>query len=509
MISRRTLIRSGAATGAAIALAAPATGLVAAADRSDRPVPWESLRSRLTGDLVLPSDPGYAVARQLQMAWYDTIHPQGIVYCASEADVSTVLRFAQDQELPTAVRSGGHSQAGYSTSPGLVLDVSRLNAIRPGPTVHLGPGAQGVDIVNTCGPLGLQLGTGTCPTVAMGGWIQGGGLGLTARSFGMGADRLVSARVVLADGRTVHACERRHSDLYWALRGGGGGNFGVVTAMEVRPVRAPSMTVYNLTFDGSAAVDVMLAWQHWMTEAPRELASELLVMLYEGSPADSDPVVVVSGAYLGPRAAAERWLDRLALAAGRPPASRELEELPYQKAMMRVFGCGEATVEECHRIGYSPRARLPRENYGTYRNVFFDRTWPRATAEAALDALRADQQPEQFRFLGLFAYGGRINDLSATDTAFVHRDTVFEAGYQVGLAEAEPAREQRRRAQAWVDHGFATLHPLSTRRSYQNYMDPALDGWREAYYGRNYPRLRAVKRAYDPHRFFRFAQAID
>ncbi|MFG2329130.1 FAD-binding oxidoreductase [Streptomyces sp. NPDC048604] len=507
MLSRRTLMRAGAATGAAGAFAGGVLPLAGAVAES---VPWGRLRGRLGGELVLPGDPGYEVAKQLQMARYDVVRPRGVAYCASAADVAACLRFAQDHELPAAVRSGGHSQAGYSTSTGLVVDVSRMNGVRPaGATVRIGAGAQGVDIVNTLSPYGLQVASGTCPTVAIGGWLQGGGFGLAARKFGMGADRLVSARVVRADGTSVRCSAGEHPDLYWALRGGGGGNFGVVTEYEVRPVRIPSLSLYNLTFDGADAVEVVLAWQEWIRQAPRELSAELFLLLPEDSPAGTLPTVVLSGGFIGPQAGCDRLLDGLVNGLGRRPVSREVAELPFQQAMMKVFGCADSTVEACHRIGYSPHARLPRENYATYRNVFFARPWTRATAESAVAALVGGPVPGQFRFLGLFAYGGRVGDLAPTETAFVHRDALFEAGYQVGLPVPDPSREQREQAQAWVDGGYATLYPASTRRSYQNYMDPALTGWREAYYGCNYPRLRAVKRAHDPHGFFRFAQGVD
>ncbi|WP_406863258.1 FAD-binding oxidoreductase [Streptomyces sp. HUAS MG47] len=507
MLSRRTVVRAGAAVGAFGALAG---GVVPVAGAVTAGVPWGRLRGRLGGELVLPGDPGYEVAKQLQMARYDVVRPQGVAYCASAGDVASCLRFAQDHGVPVAVRSGGHSQAGYSTSSGLVVDVSRISAVRPaGSTVRIGAGAQGVDIVNALDPYGLQVASGTCPTVAIGGWLQGGGFGLAARKFGMGADRLVSARVVLADGTSVRASAHERPDLYWALRGGGGGNFGVVTEYEVAPVRIPSLSLYNLGFDGADAVDVVLAWQEWVRQAPRELSAELFLLLPEDSPAGTLPTVVLSGGFIGAQAGCDRLLDELVKGLGRRPVSREVVELPFRQAMMKVFGCADSSVEACHRVGYSPHARLPREQYASYRNVFFARTWNRATAEAAVGALTREPVPGQFRFLGLFAYGGRVGDLAPSDTAFVHRDTLFEAGYQVGLPVPDPSREQREQAQAWVDRGYATLLPSSTRRSYQNYMDPALADWREAYYGRNYPRLRAVKRAVDPHGFFRFAQSVD
>ncbi|MEV4945123.1 FAD-binding oxidoreductase [Streptomyces sp. NPDC053755] len=508
MIHRRTLLRAGATAGAVAGLGAAAAPWAAGA--AEARTPWGSLRARLGGELVLPGDPSYATAKQLQMARYDSVLPRGIAYCASVADVTSCVRFAQDHGLATAVRSGGHSQAGYSTSTGLVIDVSRLNGVRPGDgTVRVGAGGQSVDIINSLARYGIQVSSGTCPTVAVGGWLQGGGFGLTARKFGMGADRLVSARVVLANGSAVRCSATEHPDLYWALRGGGGGNFGVVTEYEVRPVQVPSVVLYNLTFDGGQAVEVVRAWQEWIAQGPRELAGELFLLLPEDSPAGTPPTVVVSGGYLGSRDACDRVLDRLADGLGLRPASREVDELPYQQALMTVFGCADRTVAECHRVGYSPHARLPRENWATYRNTFFSRPWTRATAEAAVSALVSDPAPGQFRFLGLFAYGGRVNDPAPTDTAFVHRDSLFEAGFQVGLADAEPAPEQRDRAQSWVDTGYATLAAASGGRSYQNYMDPALTNWRQAYYGQNYPRLRTVKRAYDPYRFFRFPQSVD
>ncbi|MFI5619832.1 FAD-binding oxidoreductase [Streptomyces sp. NPDC051567] len=507
MISRRSLIRAGAGVGAAAALTVGSGGLMLA--QAAGTAPWSTLRRRLSGPLVLPADASYTTAKQVQLAQFDAIHPQAVAYCLDECDVATTVRFAQDNGLATAVRSGGHSAAGYSTTPGLVLDVSRMNTVRPGETVHLGPGSQGVDILNTLAPHGIQMASGTCPTVAAGGWIQGGGLGFASRRFGMGADRLVSARVVLADGRTVRAAQDEHPDLYWALRGGGGGNFGVVTDFEVRPVRIPSLTSYNLGFRWTDAASAILAWQDWIATAPRELSSELLFLLSTDAPAGSEPYVVLTGGYIGPQADCDRVLDRFVAAAGVPAVTRTVAELPYQQAMMKVFGCGEKTVTECHRIGYSPDAQLPRDNHSTGRNLYFGAPWTRAAAEAALASFTADARPGQFRFLGLFAYGGQINDLAPNATAFVHRDALFNAGFSVGLTRPDAGQDDKDRAQAWANGAFTTMDPYSLHRSYQNYMDPALTDWRQAYYGQNYARLRTVKRAYDPHRFFRFAQGID
>jgi FAD/FMN-containing dehydrogenase len=507
VLSRRSLIRASASLTAAAALTATTGGLVLATGTA---VPWNTLRTALTGLLVLPEDTGYDTARQLQLAQYDAVHPQAVAYCATETDVATCIRFAQDNGLATAVRSGGHSAAGYSTSPGLVIDVSRLDTVRfDGGTVRLGPGSQGVDIVNTLSAYGIQVAGGTCPTVAMGGWIQGGGLGYASRKYGMGADRLVTARVVLADGRTVRASADENPDLFWALRGGGGGNFGIVTDYEVRPVRIPVLTLFNLNFRYTEALSTILAWQDWMASAPRELASELMFLHSTDAPAGTEPTIVLTGGYHGTKAGCDRLLDLLTTAVGHPGTSRTSSELPYAQAMTQIYGCGDRTVAECHRIGFTPDAQLPRDSHTTQRNLYFAEPWTPAAARAALDALTADPAPGQFRFLGLFPYGGRINDISPKATAFVHRDSLFNAGYAVTLPTADPAPQDRDRAQAWVNSAHTTMDAHSSHESYQNYMDPALTTWRQAYYGANYTRLQTVKRTYDPHRFFRFAQAVD
>lgn len=508
MLSRRSLIRATAATGAAAALTAGAGGLVLAA--APAAVPWSTLGDGLTGRLVLPADPAYDTARQLQLAQFDAVHPQAVAYCATESDVAACVRFAQDNGLATAVRSGGHSAAGYSTGPGLVIDVSRLAAVSTdGATVHLGPGTQGVDALNALATHGVQIAGGTCPTVAMGGWVQGGGFGYSARKYGMGCDRLVSARVVLADGRAVRASATDNPDLFWALRGGGGGNFGVVTAYEVTPVSIPRLTLFNLNFRYGDAPQLILAWQDWIASAPRELGCELMFLHSTDAPAGTEPTVVLTGAYQGAQADCDRLLDGLTTAVGHPGTSRSSGELPYAQAMQQVYGCGDLTVSECHRIGFTPEAQLPRDAHTTQRNLYYSRPWTSAAVRSALDALTADPRPGQFRFLGLFPYGGRINEADPTATAFVHRDAVFNAGYSVTLPTADPAGEDRDHARAWVDAAHTTMDAHSSHESYQNYMDPALADWRRAYYGRNLRRLRAVKRTYDPHRFFRFAQSVD
>ncbi|HET9141505.1 FAD-binding oxidoreductase [Actinophytocola sp.] len=466
----------------------------------------DRLRTRLAGRLVLPPDAGYDTALQLQSAQFDAIRPRGIAYCANASDVSECVRFALDNGIPVTARAGGHSSAGYSTTDGLVVDLSILDDVVVGrSTIRIGAGAQAVDVLAALEPHGRQVATGTCATVCAGGFLLGGGHGPQARKFGLASDRLVAADVVLADGTEVRASAHEHPDLFWALRGAGGCNFGIVTALEVRPTRVPSMVTFDLTWDWADALDVLTAWQDWVIDAPGELAARFWVAAPGAAAA---PQVLVHGAYLGAEPDCARSLDRLVAAVARPPVSRCVADLPYTQAMMRIFNCANRTVAQSHRVGHSPQAQLPRDHHISTRNRFLTQPMPPEGSAAALAAFAADRRPAQFRIFGMYAFGARINELAPDATAYCHRDAQLSAFASLNLITPDHSPDDREAARTWVDRCFDTIDPFSNGESFQNFMDPALKDWRTAYHGSNYPRLRAVKHHYDPHTLFQSPQSI-
>jgi FAD/FMN-containing dehydrogenase len=507
-IDRRSLLRAGAG---AVALTMTGFSGVAAAEREAGTTPWETLRARLGGTLVLPSDADYARARQQYWSEFDSSRPDAVAYCASAEDIATCLLFAQDYDIPVAPRSGGHSPAGYSTTTGLVIDMSRLNAIAAGrSTVTVGAGAQQIDALSLLAPSGLALPGGSCPTVGAAGFVQGGGYGLLTRRYGMACDRLVSAEAVLASGRTVRCSADEEPDLYWALRGGGGGNFGVVTRFELTPIRIDELgplTTYTLTWPGDAAADAVVAWQEWIRDAPRALGTQLTVVLSDAGPG-AMPVVGVSGAYSGDPGPVNELLDRLVSLVGRVPSARTAETASYQASMMSVYGCATRTSDQCHRVGSSAAAELPRGAFLLARNRMFGTPIPRAGVERILAAFDADRAPGHTRSIACAALGGKVNDLLRTETAYVHRDTQFLMVVADGLPNGAPDPDTRAAADAWTAGCFSALTPYSNGETYQNYPDPALTDWQSSYYAENYDRLVATKRHYDPHGFFRFPQAI-
>jgi FAD/FMN-containing dehydrogenase len=468
-------------------------------------VDWSRLR--LTGDLVLPGDATYPVAKQLDSGYFDSIDPAAIAYCENPQDVGNCLLFAQDNGIAVAVRSGGHSSAGYSLTTGLVVDMSRLDGVAVGAnTVSLGPGTQSVDAVATLAPLGLSLVTGNGATVCAGGFLQGGGIGLQNRKFGIASDRLVSADVVLASGRLVHCSATCEPDLFWALRGGGGGNFGVVTRLEVTPTTVASQVSYSLmwTFDHAAAV--ILAFQQWLAAAPDDLATNL-TLLWQNAGTGA-PVVLVSGAWYGDPAGLATHLDELVGAAGAAPLSRTADQLTYQQAMMRMYGCADKTVPQCHRVGDNPDALLPRHSYSLEQGRMVSTPLTATAVDEALTVFTADPVAGQSRFLNLLGLGGAVNRVSRTATAYVHRTAQYYLGFSAGLASSTPSDTELAAVDSWADRCWPVADRYGNGESYVNFISPRITDWRTACYAENYARLVRTKRAYDPHSFFRFAQAV-
>src|SRR5215469_2673345 len=227
---------------------------------------WSALDVSLEGSLIRPTMPSYMTARQLFNPRFDDVQPMAIAYCASPLDVQHSLAFARRFDLPLACRAGGHSYGGYSTTSGLVVDVTRMKDVSvdvAAGTATVGAGARLIDVYAALATHGLIVPAGSCPTVGIAGLTQGGGLGVLGRKFGLTCDNLLSAQVVVADGRLLTCDAGQESDLFWALRGGGGGNFGVVTSLTFQAHPVTTLSLFTLQWPWSSAATVVDAWQHW------------------------------------------------------------------------------------------------------------------------------------------------------------------------------------------------------------------------------------------------------
>ena len=477
-LTRRQLLARGAALafGAvpfadALAAAAPPTGIFRELDRS------------LRGDVIQRGAPGYNAARVLYDTRFDAVKPQAIAYCESIADVQKTVRWAHKHGVRIVPRSGGHSYGGYSTTSGVIVDVSRLHAISVTASgrAAVGAGAQLLDVYTALAARGRMIPGGTCPTVGIAGLTQGGGIGLSGRKYGLTSDNLLEATVVLADGSIAVANAQQHQDLFWALRGGGGGNFGIVTRFVFRTHPAGDVTTYSLEWPWSDAKAVVLAWQQLAPHAPDELASVLNVSAAAGGAA----AITSAGQFFGSETALRSLLAPLA-SAGTPT-----------------------------RYTTTPRTFLGAVHYfaggGGGRSTFAAKSsiGARPLTAAGIDALLHQIEAKRTAGTGsgivlLDSWGGAINRVPKARTAFVHRDSLFSLQYLAYWSAGEPAAPNV----AWLRACHAATQPYLSPFAYQNYIDPELSTWPHAYYGSNLGRLRRVKRRYDPHNVFHFRQSI-
>ncbi len=232
------------------------------------PPDWNALRAALRDGLVRSGDATYDAARVLYNTRFDAVRPLAVARCATTEDVRECVRFARAYGIALALRSGGHSYGGWSTGTGLVVDVGRMSAIDvQRDRVTVGAGARLIDLYDAVAARGQGIPAGSCASVGVTGLTLGGGMGVLSRAWGLTCDDLVAAQVVTADGQVRDCDEARDADLFWALRGGGGGSFGVVTSLTLRAHPATALAIGFLSWPWSRAAAVVSAWQVWMSRA--------------------------------------------------------------------------------------------------------------------------------------------------------------------------------------------------------------------------------------------------
>jgi len=501
--------RTASAAGTTPGSAASGAGAAApTATSSPAPADWTALGGDLSGPLVRPGESAYTVSKRLFDPRFDSLHPAGIAYCRNPHDVATCLAFVRKFGLPVAARCGGHSYAGWSSTSGLIIDVTRMSGVNvSGSTAIVGAGTRLIDFYNGLAAHGRGVPGGSCPTVGIAGLTLGGGIGVVSRAYGVTSDNVQSLQIVTADGQVRTCNSSQNSDLFWACRGGGGGNFGVVTSFTFRTHQVGQIVLFFLSWPWSQAARVISAWQSWAPQAPDALWSNLHLAAATGG---SVPSIQVGGTYLGSLGAAAAQLEKLYAAAGSHPSSPFMETTSWLHAMLVEAGCASLTMNQCHLPAQNPAGKLARASEYA-KSDFFTKPLNShgiGTLLAGVEKFqRAGGAPGASGGIAFDALGGAVNRVAAGATAFVHRDALFDAQYTTtwpaGAAAAAVARQH-----AWQQSFWQSMRPYASGQAYQNYIDPALASWRQAYYGANLARLTQVKAKYDPNRVFRFPQAI-
>ncbi|WP_367322172.1 FAD-binding oxidoreductase [Streptomyces sp. HUAS ZL42] len=521
-MERRTFIGGGAAALAAVTTAAcksSSTDDTSGAASTDTatssrtplksasaatPANWTALARDLDGSLVRPGEAAWPAARQLYNTRFDSLKPAAVAYVAHTADIRTVLSYAQAHGVQVAIRNGGHSYAGWSSGNGrLIVDVSKLNRLRvSGTTAVVGAGAKLIDVYRGLTAKGVTIPAGSCPTVGVSGLVLGGGHGVVSRAYGLTCDSLTQATLITADGKQLTAGATENKDLFWALRGAGNGNFGVVTELHFKTHPAPQAVTGYLTWPWSRAAAVVKAWQEWGPNQPDEIWSSL----HLANAAGGTPTVSVAAFSLGTYGELQNAVDRLADSVGAPAINVSLRRRSYQEAMEIYAGCSSfSTDAQCHlpgsTPGRSPQGALGRETYAA-RSDFFDRSIQAAGIQTLLEQIESVQGGSGS--IALTALGGAVNRVSPTATAFVHRRSRMLAQYIASWRAGTTGTT----AQSWLTAAHAAMKPYASGAAYQNYTDPTLTNWRKAYYGDAAARLTTLKKRYDPNRFFTYPQAL-
>ena len=520
-VNRRAFVGLAAAGAAVAAVGAPeivhaavshaaTTSGIAARAAGPTPADWTALAKDLAGTLVRPGQAAYNTSRLLFDPRFDGQRPAGIAYVNNAHDVSTCLAFARTFKVPFNTRCGGHNDAGWSgNTNGLIIDVSHLKTVTvSGSTAVVGAGTRLIDFYNALAAKGRAVPGGSCPTVGISGVTLGGGIGVTARAYGLTCDNLVSLQIVIANGAVLDVDPSHYGDLFWACQGGGGGNFGVVTSFTFRTRPAPSVCLFSLNWPWSQAAKVVAAWQSWAPHAPDALWSN---MHLSATPDGGDPTVNVGGTYLGSVGGVANLLNQLYAKAGSHPSSHFLSNPePFLHAMLVEAGCATIGYAACHLPWYSPGGRLTRVPQFT-KSDFFTRPLSSAGIRTLLNGITALTKVHGAAGgaggIAFDALGGAVNRVAPTATAFVHRNALFDAQYttnwNVGASSAGINNQH-----TWQRNFWTSMRPYASGQAYVNYMDADLPNFLAAYYGVNYARLSQIKGKYDPTDFFTFPQGI-
>jgi len=449
----------------------------------------EELRQSLRGELIAPTDAGYDAARAVWNGMIDR-RPALIVRCQGVADVLAAVQFARSQHLEVAVRSGGHSLPGFSTTDGgILIDLRPMSAVRVDPSAMravVEGGATWAEIDHETQAFGLAVTGGLISSTGVGGFTLGGGIGFLMRKHGLACDNLVGADVVTADGELVHASESENADLLWGLRGGGG-NFGIVTAFEFALHRVgPTILGGPIFYPADQGRDVLRGWREWTADAPDEVTS--LVNLTTAPPLPFLPaevhgtkVVIVAAMYAG-----------------------DLEDGNRVVAPLRQLG--RPIVDLLGPMPYTVIQSLVDPLWGPGARNYFSATYLADLPDDAIDQVLAFHGPaiSPTSEIHVHQMGGAVARVAGDATAYANREAPFAVNTVANWTDPSTDAEQV----GWARSVLRALEPSATGGAYVNFLGSGDDAIRTVYPPATYERLSRLKEAWDPTNLFRLNQNV-
>jgi FAD/FMN-containing dehydrogenase len=452
-----------------------------------------ALRDTLRGHLLLPGEDDYDSTRRIWNAMIDR-RPGVIVRCLGAADVIAAVNFARQHNLAVAVRGGGHNSAGYGVcQDGMMIDLSLMRAVRVDPAgrrAWVQGGATWADVDGETTPFGQATPGGLISTTGVGGLTLSGGIGWLRGTSGLCIDNVMSADVVTADGRLLHATPDENKDLFWAIRGGGG-NFGIVTMFEFRlQAIAPEMMFCAPAYPEERAGHVLRAWRDFIISAPDRIGS---LAEFSTIPDDPDYPVEVRG---------KRVLTLAAVYDG-PADEGEALLAPLQRL-------GELAVDFSARMPYRKIQRLYDGLFPKGRDrSYFKSIYVAELTDAVVESFVAGvaERPSKQTLASVWYFGRAVRDVAADATAFGDRSQPWLLSFDSIWARPEDDAANI----AWAREQWRRMRPYSNGRAYLNFLtghddDPLV--MREGIGSATYDELARIKRIYDPGNVFRLNQNI-
>jgi len=451
---------------------------------------WQELAKHISGPVLRPGSLGFNAIALPNNLRYASIQPAGIARCKTSADVVQAILWSRENHIGLIARSGGHSYAGYSTTRGLMIDMTLINQAQfdqASGIVTIGGGIRNADLYVALQAANATITHGRCNRAGGAAFVLGGGIGFNMRRYGLACDQVLQSEIVTADG-AILTIPADNADLYWASRGGGGGNFGITTSFSLQTVPADSsLTVFKITwnFQSETVYDALI---QALQAAPPGMGNRIAAgaLTPAQAAAGEDVTITLLGQLAGTPG---DFLDILApVYQVAQPASEDIETLPYWDAQLTFLaepGPPERYQERSGFFAGPPSAQAIAEAFGWLR------TWPGTSVSASMN---------------LFQTGAQVNAVAPGATAFVHRnsDWLMTLALNWGVQDS-PASLHRNLD--WQADFYQAMRNFTTG-AYVNLPDPSLITWQQDYYGSNLPRLESIKAQADPTQVFRFAQSI-
>ncbi len=438
------------------------------------------IKEKASGDVLTPGDAGYHEARKIWNGMIDR-KPALIIRCQTVGDVQLAVNTARENNLPLAIRGGGHNVSGNAVCDGgIMVDLSLMKKVQVDPeglTAKAQGGATWGDLDKATQVFGLATTGGIISSTGIGGLTLGGGVGWLVRKYGMSCDNLLSAEIVTADGTLQTASLHQNPDLFWGLRGAGG-NFGVVTSLTFRLHPVATVLGGMLLYPRKEAKSVIQHFRAFMETAPDELT------LYAGllhSP-DGVPVVAILGCYNGDLQKGEEVLKPIRTFG--TPIADLFAPLPYQQ-MQTILD-----------------ASLPHNNRYYWKSGFLQ-----ALSDEAIDTIIAHGAtvPSPLTPIIIEMYGGKACEEPEGGTAYPHRQPL----YDLVIIGAWSAPEDDEKNIAWTRGLWDAMQPFTTNKVYVNTLGTEGGERVKEAYGDSYPRLLRLKKKWDPENLFHMNQNIN